>query len=277
MINIITDSTCDLGSDLATRFGLHTIPLYVIVNGQTYIDGVDITLGDLYHSVDETGQLPKTSAPTVLDFQQAFSQAGENIYLSLSSQLSATFQNACLAKESMPERPLHLIDSLNLSTGIGLLALKATDLRDQGLPAEEIVERISALRSRVHTSFVLETLDYLYKGGRCSALQNVMGSLLHIRPVIEVRQDGTLGVKAKTRGTRKKGLQALLDDVQANLNEIDRTRIFVTHSGCVEDAVYLKSELGKLADFEEILITRAGSVIASHCGPDTIGILYLTE
>jgi DegV family protein with EDD domain len=277
VVHIFTDSTADLGKNLADQSGIHTIPLYVYIRDHTYADGVDITIEDLYQSVNETGQLPKTSAPTVIDFQQAFSIAGESIFISLSSSLSATYQNALLAKNTLEQGKVHIVDSLNLSTGIGLLALKAADLRDQGLAAGEIAQRIEGLKPKVRTSFVIETLDYLYKGGRCSAMQSIMGSLLHIRPVIAVRPDGSLGVKSKTRGTRQKAFRAMLDDFTENLPQINLERVFVTHSGCVEDAEYLKGELLKIAPIQQIYITRAGSVIASHCGPATIGILYLVK
>jgi DegV family protein with EDD domain len=275
MIQIITDSTADLGSELAEQFAIHVVPLYVNIAGQTYHDGENMTIQDLFRSVQQTGQLPKTSAPGVADFLQAFSAQEECIYIGISNKLSATIQNAFLARETCGADRVFIIDSLNLSTGIGLLALRAAELRDQGLTASEIYTRVSELVLRVRTSFIIETLDFLYKGGRCSAMQNLVSSLLQIRPVIGVRPDGTLGVKAKTRGTRQKGLQTMLDDFRANLGSIDHHRIFVTHTGCDVDAEYLKQELAKMAPIENILITTAGTVVASHCGPDTIGILYL--
>jgi DegV family protein with EDD domain len=275
MTHIITDSTADLGHELAARGGIRVVPLYVNMAGQTYRDGENMTIQDLFRSVQQTGQLPKTSAPSAADFQEAFCIPGECVYIGISSKLSATIQNALLARETCNPGQVFVIDSLNLSTGIGLLALKAADLRDMGLAAEEIFHQVSNLVPKVRTSFIIETLEFLYKGGRCSAMQNLVGSLLHIRPVIASRPDGTLGIKSKTRGARQKGLQAMLDDFQANLAAVDLQRVFITHTGCDQDADYLKQELAKMAPIENILITTAGSVVASHCGPDTIGILYL--
>lgn len=277
MVNILTDSTADLGKDLASKYNIQTIPLYVNVDGKTYSDGLDIQTPDLLQSVIQTGQLPKTSAPSVPDFLNYFNQPGETIYIGLSSRLSATLQNALLARQQCEPEHVYIIDSLNLSTGIGLLVIKAAELRDQGEPAAEIYRQISALVPNVRSSFVIETLDYLYKGGRCSAMQNLMGSLLHIRPVIVVRPDGTLGVKGRTRGTRQKALQFMLDDFNENLPDIDTSRVFITHTGCLADAEFLKTEILHTAPVNEVLITDAGSVIASHCGPDTIGILYLMK
>jgi DegV family protein with EDD domain len=275
MVQIITDSTADLGRELTTQFGIQVVPLYVTMAGQTYRDGENMTIQDLFHSVERTGLLPKTAAPSAADFIQAFSSHEECIYIGISNKLSATMQNALLARESCDRGQIFIIDSLNLSTGIGLLLLKAADLRDMGLAAADITARVSTLVPKVRTSFIIETLDFLYKGGRCSAMQNLVGSLLHIRPVIAARPDGTLGIKTKTRGARQKGLQAMLDEFQENLAKVDLQRVFITHTGCDADAEYLKQELIKLAPIENILITTAGSVVASHCGPGTIGLLYM--
>lgn len=278
MVHILTDSCSDLSRELIQRFDIAVIPLSVFIAGKTYLDGVDITIEELFDLVNHTGQLPKTSAPSVANFVDFFSQFEEEmIYISIGAKLSATYQSAMLAAESLTDRKIFIIDSANLSTGIGLLVCKAAELRDRGLSADEIVRQVMETVGKVRTSFVVDTLDYLYMGGRCSALQNIVGSLLKIRPVIEVRQDGTLGVKEKLRGTRKRALEALLEDFKNNLPGIDLHRVFITHSGCESDAIYLRDRLNQLAAIEEICITRAGATIASHCGPNTIGILYLTQ
>jgi len=282
MVCIITDSTCDLGTTITSKANIHTVPLYVNINGTNYIDGVTITTPDLFKSVDETGLLPKTSAPTVADFQKALAVFDETICITLSSKLSATYQNALLAQEGLhrgesSDHRNFVIDSLNLSTGIGLLVLKAATMRDQGLPTAEIAARIQEMIPKVRTSFVVNTLDYLYKGGRCSAVQNIMGSLLSIRPIIAIRPDGTLGIKEKVRGSRMKALQAMLNSFAQDLANLDLDQVFVTHTSSDEDAEYLKSEILKLAPVRNVTITTAGSVIASHCGPGTIGILYMLK
>ncbi len=146
MINIFTDSTSDLGNDLAERFNIHIIPQYVFSGGCTYRDGIDISVEELFRSVEETGQLPKTSAPTVGDFQEAFSMPGDNLFISLSGQLSATYSNAVLARDLMQSAHIYLIDSGNLSTGEGLLALEAADLRDEGVNTYEIYRQIEAMK-----------------------------------------------------------------------------------------------------------------------------------
>ena len=276
MLNILTDSCADLGQQLLDAYGVNFIPLHVLVNGIDHLDS-QYSITELFKSVSETGELPKTAAPSVKEFQSFFDRKGGIIYIGLSSQLSATMSNAQLAKDLMSKADLHLIDSLNLSTGIGLLVLKAVDLMKVGASTEEIVAKIEATRPKVRTAFVIDTMDYLYKGGRCTALQAIFGSMLQIRPVIHVREDGTLGVLDKVRGSRKKALDRLLTRFEADLPNVDLTRVFVTHSGCIEDGKYLAGELDNLADIENVHITTAGATIASHCGPNTIGILYIAQ
>ncbi|HEY9077336.1 MAG TPA: DegV family protein [Anaerolineaceae bacterium] len=276
MVKIYCDTTSDLNQELIDRFQPTIIPLYVSLGDQSY-RGTDITTSDLFEFVEKTGTLPKTSAPTVGDFTQTFSIPDDILYISLSSALSATFQNAILSLDLIDKKNIRLIDSKSLSTGIGLLVCAAAEYRDQGCTLDEIEEKIRAMIPNLRVSFVIETLDYLYKGGRCSALQNILSSLLSIRPVIEVRADGSLGVKAKTRGSRKKALTYLLDEFKKDLPAIDLHRIFITHTGCDEDAQFLKQSVLELCSPEEIHITNAGSIIASHCGPDTIGLLYVLK
>jgi DegV family protein with EDD domain len=276
MVTILTDSCADLSQQILDAYHLRTIPLHVLVGGEDHLDS-NLSLDELFTSVEQTGELPKTAAPSVQEFITFFDSPDPKIYIGLSSQLSATMANARLAAEQRGEDDLHLVDSLNLSTGIGLLALKAADLRDAGWDAAAIAAEIEATRPKVRTAFVIDTMDYLYKGGRCTGLQAFVGSMLKIRPVIHVREDGSLGVLDKVRGTRKKALDSLLAGFKADLPDIDLTRVFVTHTNCEADAEYLKNGLNKLAAVENVHITVAGATIASHCGPNTIGILYIKK
>ncbi len=277
MTMIISDSTCDLSAELIQKYNIQVIPLSVFIAGRNYLDGVELTTPALFELVEKNGELPKTSAPSIETYKAVFDKYPELVYIGISSKLSASYQSSLLALEGSNAQKKIAIDSLNLSTGIGLLVLAASDLSRKGFSANQIAEQIYPRISKVHTSFVIDTLDYLYKGGRCSALELVVGSLLKIRPVIEVRPDGTLRVKDKISGSRKKALLSMASEIVAKREEIDPQRAFVTHCACPEDAVFLKEELEKLALFGEILITEAGSTIASHCGPKTIGILYLAK
>jgi DegV family protein with EDD domain len=275
MVTIVTDSTCDLGSSIATEFKLEVVPLIVTIAGKEYKDGVDLSQPDLFSLVQKTGELPKTAAPAVGEFSRVFDHPGEIVYIGISSKLSATVQNARLAAESFPEGKVRVIDSMNLSTGIGLQVLRAAELRDRGCSADEIEREILASIPKVSTSFVIDTMEFLYKGGRCTALQMFAGSVLKIHPIIEVQKDGALGVKEKARGTLRKGYQMMLDDFEAHLPGLDRRRVFVTHT-CddPDDVQFLVDGVKRLADPQDVRVTRAGSVISSHCGPNTAGILY---
>lgn len=276
MIQIVTDSCADLSESLINKYKIKIVPLEVFCNNQSFQDGT-LTLQELFASVDQTGVLPKTSAPSIADFMETFSLTDQSIYIGISTELSATQSNSQLAAQQLPSKEIYTIDSRNLSTGIGLLVLKAAELRDAGWQPADIAEEIRQTTARVRTSFVIDTMDYLYKGGRCTPLQAVFGSMLKIRPVIEVRPDGTLGVKDKIRGRRQKALNAMIDDFKSQLNNLDPHRVFVTHTGCDADAAYLVEELRKLAPIEDICVTYAGATVASHCGPNTIGILFIVK
>lgn len=278
MVHIVTDSCSDLSLLLTEKHAIHTIPLSVFIDNKIYQDGIDITPDDLFQYVARSGILPKTSAPSPIDFENLFkSVPGDLLYIGIGSKLSATIQNSRIAAQNLPDRKIIIIDSNNLSSGIGLLALKAADLRDMGWNVEMIAENILQTIPKVHTSFVIDTLEYLHLGGRCSAMENIVGSMLKIRPVIEVRKDGTLGVKDKIRGSRKHAMNSLLEEFDAHKGVIDPKRVFVTHTGCDTDADYIVSQLKTILEVEEILVARAGATITSHCGPDTIGILYLEK
>lgn len=275
-MQIVTDSTADLSPELIERYNIKVVPLLVTIGDRTYYDGVDLTQQELFQLVDRYKTLPKTAAPTVGSFAEVFQAANDDVlYIGLSSALSATIQNAKLAQQYSEHR-IEVIDSRQLSTGIGLLVLKAADMRDQGYSLDDIAAYIKRSVGNVHTSFVIDTLKYLYMGGRCSALQTFASTTLRIRPIIEVRSDGTLGVKRKIRGKRHKALDSMLDEFRSVAEKIDRARVAITHTGCDEEAVYLAEEVKRIAAPKDIIITHAGCVISSHCGPGTIGLLYLT-
>jgi DegV family protein with EDD domain len=276
-MEIFTDSCSDLSPEQIKKFNIHVIPLGVFVNDKTFMDGIDITPKELFDQVKVSGKLPKTSAPSTASFHEAFKLHKQAIYIGISSKLSASNQNAQVAAKNLPENDVRVIDSLNLSTGIGLLVLKAAELRDQGKSLDEIEKTILALRDKVNTSFVIDTLDYLFLGGRCTSLEHVMGSLLKIRPVIEVKQDGTMGIKEKISGSRKRALDSMVNDFTNKLPNIDLDRVFVTHAASDEDAVILRDALLARAPIKEVCITNAGATISSHCGPACIGILFFSK
>jgi DegV family protein with EDD domain len=277
MVYILTDSTADLNIELTKRYNIHVLPLTVIIGHKDYRDGIDIHTQELFTLVDQLGVLPKTAAPSIVDFVNYFKKSTEVIYIGISSKLSACFSNSVVASQEIENATIYLLDSFNLSTGVGMLAIRAAELFNSGYSSEAIVAEIKSLIPKVRTSFVIDKFDYLYMGGRCTAIQSIVGSLLQIHPVIEVKSDGTLGIKDKVRGSRKKALDAMFLDFKNNLPKIDQHRIFITHTLCFDDAAYLEAQIRSVCSPDEICITVAGSVVASHCGPNTIGILYLLK
>ena len=274
MIKILTDSCCDLPAELLKKHDIGVIDLQVNINNKTYFDS-QLSQEELFNYVDKTGELPKTSARSVLDFNQFFAPYDEIIYIGIGQNFSATFQAAMLSAKENADKSIVLIDSMNLSSGIGLLLIKIAELRDQHFTLSEIEEKILKLRPKVKTSFAIDTLDYLHKGGRCSAMTAIVGAMLKIRPIIEVKSDGTMGVKVKIRGKRVKAIKKKLNKFDANLETIIQTYIFVTHTGDEDEAKSIKEAIIEIAPDSTVHITRAGSVISSHCGPHTYGILYM--
>jgi DegV family protein with EDD domain len=277
MTRILTDSTADLEPQILAEFNLEAIPLNVTLAGKAYKDRVDLDQKTLFDLVGQHAELPKTSAPSVGEFTDFFDRGEECVYIGISSRLSATLANATLAQQALPGAGIRVVDSRNLSTGVGLLVLRAAELRDEGRTAEEIERQVISLVPKVRTAFIIDTMEYLHKGGRCTALQAIAGSVLKIHPIIEVRPDGTLGVREKARGTRDKGIHRMLEHFRADLPHLDRQRVFITHTGEEQAARELAGQVEKIAAPREVRITQAGSVISSHCGPGTLGILYMVN
>ena len=279
-VSLFTDSTCDLSDELVKKYDIGIIPLYVHFNTRSYQDNIDIRSADLYRMVKEMGMLPTTSAPTPANYVSAFKpiiDAGNDVlYISISSRLSSSYENACTAAKEFPEGRVRIIDSLNLSTGIGLQVLTAADSVAQGSGINEVADQVLSVIDKVQTEFVIDSLQYLYKGGRCNAVQMIFSSVLKIHPVIEVT-GGSMHMAAKIRGGRQQVLNHMLNDTISNLHNIDPRRVFVTHSEDTDEAVWIKNKLAELNKFKEILITDASCVISSHCGPKTVGILYLKK
>ncbi|OZB96445.1 DegV family protein [Paenibacillus sp. XY044] len=276
-VKIFADSTCDLPADWVKARDIGIIPLYVTFGDQNYRDGVDLTTPELYAKVEQTGSLPKTAAPSPSDFIAAFTPFVEEgrdiVYISLSSELSSTYQNALIAGEEFPEGRITVVDSRNLTTGIGLLVMKAVAAAEQGKSAREIAAIVESVKPLVETEFVIDSLEYLYKGGRCSGMQNFMSSLLKIRPVIKVI-DGKMTPAYKVRGKREKALEQMVNNALDKKGEMDNDLIFVTHSMAAEDAEAIKKLLEEKTGAREVALSDAGCVISSHCGAKTIGIIY---
>lgn len=275
-VKIFADSTSDLPAAWLTEYRIGIIPLYVVFGDETFKDGVDMTPTELYRKVETGGSLPKTTAPSPKDFMDAFApyiDRGEDIvYISLSSKLSSTYQNALIAAGEFPEGRVHVVDSLNLCSGIGLLVMKAVRAAQQGMAAREIVPLLEQCRDRVETEFVIDTLEYLYKGGRCSGMQNFIGSLLQIRPVLKL-VEGNIIPAYKVRGRKEKAVQQMLDNALSDIANMDGDLIIVAHTHAEDDARRLAAILRERTG-SEVAISEAGCVISSHCGPGTVAIMY---
>ncbi|KIL39941.1 DegV [Gordoniibacillus kamchatkensis] len=275
-IQIVTDSTCDLSEELRRQYGIDVVPLHVVFGDRDYKDGADMRAEQLFELVSASGKLPKTAAPSPGEFLAAFEpyieQGCDIVYVGLSSKLSATYNNACLAAEQLPPGRIVCVDSLNLATGVGLLALKAAKAAHAGASLADIERLLLEARERVETEFVIDTLDYLHKGGRCSALQSFIGGLLKIRPVIKVAH-GSITVAAKIRGKREKALEQLVANLLERKERIEDRFVFVEHALAPEDAAELKRQLEDEHGLR-VELAEAGCVISSHCGPQTVGIIY---
>lgn len=279
-IKITTDSTADLGVELTERYGLDVMPLSVILGERVCRDGVDITPQDIFEYVAQTGVLPKTSAPSVEDYTGFFARnlkEGEKVvHFNISSKASASYNNALFAAKGFKNK-VYVVDSAALSTGQGLLVLKACDLAAQGMSADKIVKTCQSLIPKVNTSFVPDALDYLHKGGRCS-LASLMGAkVLKLHPMIDMK-DGKLYAKKKYMGGLERCLRNYVNDLAQEYPRYDGTRCFITHSNCEPEVVAkVRAQVEELFGFDEILETKAGCVVTSHCGKNTLGVLFITE
>lgn len=280
-IKIIIDSTCDLTPEYIKEHDIEVVPLLVTHNGNEYKDGIDITIDQLYTLVDETGILPKTSALSVgvlIDIFQKYIDEGYDIfYTGISSSMSSTYQNALIAAESVCKERIEVFDSKNLSTGTGLLVLKAVKMREEGKNIHEIAEYLANnVRDNVRAQFLIEQMDYLHKGGRCSALASFFGRAFHIKPIIRV-ENGKLKVFKKPIGRTINACNALLDIIKSDLANLDLDCVMITSTRAETSEKYLYEKLSEMVDPSKIMITKAGCVISSHCGPGTIGILYIVK
>ncbi|GGF73552.1 hypothetical protein GCM10010912_18500 [Paenibacillus albidus] len=279
-VKIFTDSTSDLPQDWKDSYDIGIVPLYVVFEDGTFKDGVEITPEEIYRRVAAKGALPKTAAPSPADFMAAFNpviESGDDIvYISLSSSLSSTYQNVLLAAEEYPAGRIHVVDSETLCGGIALLVMKAAKAAAKGQSAADIAAMVKSARTRVETEFVVDTLDYLYMGGRCSGMQNFIGSLLKIRPVLRL-MDGKIVPVSKVRGKKEKAVEQMLHNASQNLARMDQELLIIAHSLAEEDAAYLQAALRATTGIQEIAIIHAGCVIGSHCGPHTVGLMYMTQ
>ena len=278
-IKITCDSTCDLTPALYEEYNVHVIPLSVALGDRLCRDGEEVSADDVFAYVTESGQLPKTSAVSVGEYEDVFrhytGQGYEVVHVNLSSSLSVTHQNARMAAEEVGG--VYVVDSCSLSSGSGHLVLLAAALAQQGVSAKEITETLNEKKSLLDVSFVLQTLEFLHKGGRCSGIAAFGANVLKLRPEIEVR-DGRMQVGRKYRGDMARSIPAYIRGRLEGREDVDTGRIFITHSGVPEDILEQTVTLvTQLHPFEEVLVTRAGCTISTHCGPACLGVLFFRK
>ena len=275
-IKITTDSTADLTPAQLSRYQIEVLPLTINLGDSAYQDGVDVHSADIFRHVDGGGDLPKTSAVSVGEFHDCFSRLSPLheavINIDIGSRMSACYQNACIAAGDFHN--VFVIDSGSLSAGQGLVALTGAAAAEGGMGAGELVAYLNDYVKKVETSFIVDRLDYLYKGGRCSAVSALGANLLRLKPCIEVH-DGAMGVTKKYRGSFSKALCDYAADKLKGREDLDLSRCFVVHPAAPAEAVKaVMDEIAKLAAFREIVEIRTGCTVASHCGPATVGGMF---
>ena len=280
MTKIIADSTCDLSKDLVEKYDITILPLHILLGEEEYLDGVNISPQDIYAWSDENKTTPKTSAPDlqmpVEVFKSYLEKGQEIVCFSISDDMSTTGNIMRMAVEELEaEDRVKIINSANLSTGIGLMVIEAAIMAKNGESAEAIVKQIEEIKPLVRASFVVDTLVYLHRGGRCSGLAAMAGGALKLHPRIVV-EEGKMKPGKKYRGNMHKVTLDYVKDMEEDLKKAKKDRVFITHSGCDPSLVEeVRAYLTSLDRFDEILETVAGGVISSHCGPGTLGVLFI--
>ena len=276
MIKITADSTCDLSPELLAKYDISLAPLHVLIDEDDYLDGVNITPKDIFHYVSVENKTCTTAAINTYEYEQFFEpftkQYDAIIHINIGSAFSSCHQNARLAAQNFDN--IIVIDSKNLSSGSGLLVIEAAELARNGCSAKEIEARILASIPEVEASFVIDKMDYLKRGGRCSSLEAFGATLLKIKPSIEIA-NGKMEVGKKYRGQFANSLEKYVKDRLQNRTDIEPSRIFITHPDCPDELVeQVKAMIQREMQFDEILVTNAGCTVSTHCGPSTLGILF---
>ena len=282
MVKIISDSTCDLSPELIAKYDIDILPLHILLGEDEYEDGRNITPQQIYDWSDAHKTTPKTSAPSLAEaidlFRPYIEKKREIVCFSISGSMSTSGNVMRLAAEELEASDLvTVVDSANLSTGIGLLVIEAAIMAEKGQSAAEIAATIESLKPNVRASFVVDTLTYLYRGGRCNAVSAMAGGVLRLHPKIVV-ENGAMDASKKYRGKINSVIMSYVKDMEENLKSARPERVFITHSGCDRTTVdAVRSYLESLGIFHEILEARAGGVVSSHCGPGTLGVLFIAK
>lgn len=277
-VKVLSDTTCDLSAELLRKYDIDTLAFPVILGDKQFLDGVNITPKDIVEYNQTNKDFPKTTAPNMSEYMEFFSKFldgdTEIVFIGLSSGLSSCFNNMRLAAQEL--KNVHYVDSKSLSTGTGLLVIKAAEMAQAGKSASEIVAELEKLVPKVQASFVVEKLDYLRKGGRCSMLAALGANILKIKPMLLLKE-GKIVKDKVFFGKHTEVLKKYVDYIFQKFPNYDKSRIFLTHTMSRDEYLDVVKQAIKDKGFEEILETSAGSTVTCHCGPNTIGILYIAE
>ncbi len=278
-IKIMSDSTCDLSAELVAKYDIGIVPLIVVKDGQQYRDGVTITPAEIFAHVAAGGDLCSTAALSMGEYEEEFSKyAGQYdgiLHISISSEFSSSYQNACLAAGEFSN--VRVVDSRNLSTGQGLVVLKACQLAQTCQSLEQLQQQLQEFTSKVEASFLLDQLDYMVKGGRCSTVVALGANLLNLKPCIEVI-DGKMSVVKKYRGRYSKCLASYVADRLSGREDLDKGTLFVTRTPVSDECLEaVAQEVSKYNDFENTYWNEAGCTVSCHCGPSTLGVLFVRK
>lgn len=278
-IKILSDSTCDLSQELLEKYNVTLVPLTVIKDGQAFSDGVNITPAEIFAHVAAGGDLCSTTAMNMGEYEEYFSKYSTEydgvIHINIGSGFSSSYQNACLAAEEFEN--VRVIDSQNLSTGQGLVVLKACELAKECADLDELKAKLDEFTGHVEASFLLDRLDYMVKGGRCSAVVALGANLLNLKPCIEVK-NGKMSVVKKYRGNYAKCLASYVKDRLHDREDLERGTLFVTRTPVTDECLGAVSKaVDEYADFENIYWTEAGCTVSCHCGPGTLGVLFVRK
>ena len=278
-VMITADSTCDLSEELLSRYNVKILPLTILLGEDSFLDGAHYTPADMYSRYRADGTLPKTAAPSLQQINEFFApilaEGYEIVHLDISSELSSTCNNARIVSSEL--EGVYVVDSRMLSTGVGLLVIEGAECRDKGMSAAEIAEHLTALTEKVDTSFVLDTLEFMWKGGRCSGVAALGANLLKLKPALEMK-DGKLGVYKKYRGSIYSVYKQYITE-RLSGKQVRPGHVFITESGEIDQSVIdeLEALVRQLIPVKEIHHTIAGCTVSSHCGPKTLGVLFINE
>lgn len=285
-IVLSADTPCDVGEELKARYQVSLYPLHIILDGKQYTDGLDITSAQLYEAWWKHKLLPRTAAINPEEYQSYFAaflnQGYDVIHISLGSGISSSNANAQIAADALKDKGnVYVIDSCSLSTGFGLLVCEAGERIKAGMPAEQVAKEVSALTQDTRASFILDTLEFMRAGGRCSSIAQIGATLMNLKPTIIVKNDrqGSMVVGKKYMGKLAPSLMKYVDDQLKDRTDLVLDRVFVTHSGMDDPAIIEKvvARIRELQPFQEVFVTQASCTISCHCGPNTLGVLFLTK